>query len=429
MASSKLGRTVHVARSNRVVDYIDAHLCDPLDMHTLAAVANFSPWHFHRIYQAAMGETVTARVRRRRLETAAALLLASPPAAVQSIALESGFCSAEVLTRSFKARFGVTPSAWRQGAHHDWADARRLQLRSMHRTLRDPGHTHERLSADALPTRHPSTRSNTQDGGMPVALKTFAARRVVYMRHVGPYGDPRIERLWQRFVTWASYTGLVAGNRLFLGVSRDSADITMPHQCRYDTCIEVAGAFNPPRDVGTQLVPGGLFACTGFTGSSDDINDAWLRLCAMCIPDRGYQPDGRPCIEIYGTEVVVVPETGRFSCELCLPVRPILVRLRRTRAKPGRDLEAAEFAFGQRRKCDRAAAPAFFRRLTATASWPTAILPVPGMPHVVGKPATLKASLTVIGRPRSAPGRLASAQRRPVRQCVARARGRARSPR
>jgi len=322
IATSTVERTVHVARLNRVVDYIDAHLCDPLDMHTLAAVANFSPWHFHRLYRAAMGETVTARVRRRRLETAAALLLASPPAAVQSIALESGFCSAEVLTRTFKAHFGVTPSAWRQGAHHDWADARRSQLRAIHRTLRDPGRAHERLSTDALSTRHSSERSNLQDGGMPVELKSFAARRVAYMRHVGPYGDPKIARLWQRFVTWASYTGLVAGNRLYLGVGRDSAEIAMPHQCRYDACLEVAGDFNPQRDVGTQLVPGGLFACTGFTGSSDDIYDAWLRLYALCIPDSGYQPDGRPCIEIYGAEVVVEPETGRFSCELCLPVRP-----------------------------------------------------------------------------------------------------------
>ena len=36
----------------------------------------------------------------------------------------------------------------------------------------------------------------------------------------------------------------------------------------------------------------------------------------------GCQPDAWPCIEVYGTDVVVDPETKVFSCGLCLPVRP-----------------------------------------------------------------------------------------------------------
>ena len=103
----------YVARINRVFDYIDEHLADPLDLAKLAAVAFVSPWHFHRVFQALTGETLADRVRRRRVEVAATRLLAQPPAPALTIALDVGFGSPEVFTRAFRAHFGVTPTAWR----------------------------------------------------------------------------------------------------------------------------------------------------------------------------------------------------------------------------------------------------------------------------------------------------------------------------
>ncbi|MCU6498360.1 AraC family transcriptional regulator [Rugamonas sp. A1-17] len=53
---------------NRVLNYIDAHLDQPLELAQLADVANFSRFHFHRIFQSWMGETLGDYARRRRLE-------------------------------------------------------------------------------------------------------------------------------------------------------------------------------------------------------------------------------------------------------------------------------------------------------------------------------------------------------------------------
>ena len=129
-------RHAYIARINRVVDHIDAHLAEPLDLHKLAAVAHFSPWHFHRIFQALTGETLAERVRRRRLEVAAGRLLASPPAPALNIALDVGFASPEVFTRAFRAHFGVTPSAWRRGAYREWTAQHRAQLSKIHQADR-----------------------------------------------------------------------------------------------------------------------------------------------------------------------------------------------------------------------------------------------------------------------------------------------------
>lgn len=56
---------------HRVIEFIDYHLDEPLELDALAAVANFSAFHFHRLFTAWMGETLGEYVRRRRLEVAA----------------------------------------------------------------------------------------------------------------------------------------------------------------------------------------------------------------------------------------------------------------------------------------------------------------------------------------------------------------------
>ncbi|HMV69042.1 MAG TPA: helix-turn-helix domain-containing protein, partial [Myxococcota bacterium] len=64
-------------RVARALRYAERHVGDPdaaLDLDALAAVAAMSPYHFHRLFRAAVGEPVSAWVRRLRLERAATLL-------------------------------------------------------------------------------------------------------------------------------------------------------------------------------------------------------------------------------------------------------------------------------------------------------------------------------------------------------------------
>ena len=56
-----LQRRSYTARINRVMDHIDAHLDETLDLQALAGVAQFSPFHFHRLFQSLTGETLANR--------------------------------------------------------------------------------------------------------------------------------------------------------------------------------------------------------------------------------------------------------------------------------------------------------------------------------------------------------------------------------
>jgi AraC family transcriptional regulator len=314
-------RASYIGRINRVLDHIDARLAEPLDLEVLASVANFSPWHFHRVFRAMTGETLAERVRRRRLEVAAGRLLASPAAPASSIALDVGFASPEVFTRAFRAHFGVTPSAWRRGAYRAWAAAHGAQLRKIHQA---ESNLHQavaeafRQDRSLWPTGHVNPTGGSK---MDVEVKNLPETRVAYMRNVGPYGGVGIPRTWQRFVAWCDERGLTQPRRTMYGICQDDPDVTPPQKCRYDACIEVDAAFKPEGEVGVQTVAGGRYACAKFAGTSAEVHKAWGRFVGEWMPDSGYQADDRPAIELYDKDFVMDEKTGAFSCRLCMPVR------------------------------------------------------------------------------------------------------------
>jgi AraC family transcriptional regulator len=314
-------RDSYSARINRVVDHIDGHLAETLDLNTLASVAYLSPWHFHRVFHAMTGETLADRVRRRRLEVAATRLLARPPVPALRVALDAGFGSAEVFTRAFKAHFGVTPTAWRRGAFRQWSERHRVELSKIHQADRKANQAAvERFfeNSEVWPLGRVPTVSGAR---MNVAIKTLPQARVAYMRHVGPYGSSGITLTWQRFADWCASQGFLRPRRRMYGITLDSPDVTPPERCRYDACVEVDASFTLEGEVGVQTIPAGRYACASFTGASTVIHDAWMRFFAEWLPDSNYMVDDRPIMELYDSDFSIDPETGAFACLLCMPIR------------------------------------------------------------------------------------------------------------
>lgn len=62
----------YLKRINVIVEYINNHLDENIDLGMLAEMSGFSPWHFHRIVRAFLGEPVGAFITRVRVETALA---------------------------------------------------------------------------------------------------------------------------------------------------------------------------------------------------------------------------------------------------------------------------------------------------------------------------------------------------------------------
>ncbi len=101
-------------RVYRAMKYISRHIDSELTLEEVASSAALSPFHFHRIFYAVLGETVADFTRRLRVELAANRLLAKPCRDISSIALEGGFSGSQNFAKAFKRRFGVTASEYRK---------------------------------------------------------------------------------------------------------------------------------------------------------------------------------------------------------------------------------------------------------------------------------------------------------------------------
>jgi AraC family transcriptional regulator len=96
-----------------VVDAIEDRLDEELKLSTLAQLAGFSDFHFHRVFQTMVGDSVMEYVRKRRL-VRAACQVAYTDEKLLNIALDHGFGTPETFIRAFRRLYGMTPGEFRR---------------------------------------------------------------------------------------------------------------------------------------------------------------------------------------------------------------------------------------------------------------------------------------------------------------------------
>src|SRR5690606_10509249 len=94
-------------RIQRALDYIAAHLDQPIRLADVARAAALSEHHFHRIFRAVMDETVGEYLTRQRMQTAALMLAYHDDLSVTEIGLACGYSSSSNFSKAFSRFFGV----------------------------------------------------------------------------------------------------------------------------------------------------------------------------------------------------------------------------------------------------------------------------------------------------------------------------------
>jgi AraC-like DNA-binding protein len=113
------------AMTARVQAFIDHHLGDPgLSPGMIAAAHHISVRALHKLYETE-GQTVTASIRRRRLERCRQDLLdpALPGRPAAAVGARWGFPDATAFSRAFRAAYGLPPAGYRAlhgGGHRTW---------------------------------------------------------------------------------------------------------------------------------------------------------------------------------------------------------------------------------------------------------------------------------------------------------------------
>lgn len=319
----------YIARINRVIDYIENHIDRNLTLEELARTANFSKYHFHRIFRAMLGETLGRFISRVRLEKAATRLVQNPRTSILEIALECGYSGSAAFAKAFKEKFGMSAGQWRVEKSKDFQFEGR-NLGKLNGNLRQHlGKAGKDSTASSFYIeRHTPTqiwRMTMDDNRLKkIEVKEMPDLHVAYIRHTGPYKNDNalFKELFGRICTWAGPRGLFGNPDVqMLAVYHDDPNITEEENLRVSVCITMPESIPVDGEVGAMTVPGGKFAVARFVINDDEFETAWNQVMGEWLPQSGYQPDDRLCYEIYPENPEDHPE-HKITVDICVPVKP-----------------------------------------------------------------------------------------------------------
>lgn len=102
----------YVQKFNNLMDYIDTHYMEDLNLEDIAESIGFSKFHFSRLFKQYTNFTFCDYLCYRRIKVAEELL-AEPDLSITEIAMQSGFPSISTFNRLFKQHKNCTPSEYR----------------------------------------------------------------------------------------------------------------------------------------------------------------------------------------------------------------------------------------------------------------------------------------------------------------------------
>lgn len=300
MSRPDTAKTYH-ERMLGVLVHIQEHLDEPLPLEELAAVAHFSPFHFHRVFEGMVGETIMAHIRRLRLERAALRLKFSEQPVTQ-IALEAGYEAHEAFTRAFRKHFGQSPTEYRAAQQPGAAPA-------------VPSGVHYVPQGRVTALNTPATGATA----MQAAIKQVAPQRVAFIRHTGPYKE--VGTAWQKLCMWAGPRGLMGPQTRMLGLCHDDPDVTPPEKLRYDACLTVGPQVAAEGEVGVQTIAGGDYAMALHEGPYENLGQSYAWLCGQYIASQGREPRAAPPFEVYLNNPQMAPP-DQLRTEIYVPLEP-----------------------------------------------------------------------------------------------------------
>ncbi|WP_368622566.1 GyrI-like domain-containing protein [Paraburkholderia sp. BR13444] len=327
----------------RIARVVEAILVEPGARHTLdslAAVAHMSPYHFHRIYRALMGESVVDTVKRLRLAEAAQRL--TDAAQVTAVAHDAGYDSPQAFARAFRDFAGVSPSEFRTRQRHlvgnpaaSAASAASAALARTRRTAHARIAQHREGDCIGVDGSRDEYAENQSTPALPsVEVIEIAPLDVLCLRHDGPVvtiGQTfhtlmttlRCDEnpvLQQRVGICAPDPSMAGGLCYHAGVVAGSPAAFSDAMRRLDDAAQRSRVAGPPPGIEPLRLEGGLYAVHRLVGPYALISPTFRALYSGWLPRSGYRRDQRPGLELYRS----APDRGALHpciTDLLLPIR------------------------------------------------------------------------------------------------------------
>lgn len=310
-------REEYVTRINRVQDYIDENLAEKFSLLQLSKVANFSSYHFHRIFCTMTGETLFQYIQRIRLEKAAFILITDPKVTITQIAIDCGFANQASFAKAFKNNFNLTASEIRK-------------KNNIYKKLKIKNNSNMRKVLNEIIPYNIDTMNKQSlysqidfDFSYTIEVKKISPMRVVYIRHTGDYKENTalFKELFEKLYKWAYARNLINSTETkWLTLCHDTINLTDDNKLRISVCMTIPEDFTTNENIGILTIPGGRYVIGNFELKENQYQHAWNLLFREWLPHSGYQPDDRLCFELYPSKKSL---GGKKNVEIYIPIKPL----------------------------------------------------------------------------------------------------------
>lgn len=301
-------RKEYIGRINKAIDFIESNISENLNLDEVAEIANFSKFHFHRIFGAMVGETLNAYIKRIRMQRSASLLVGTAYS-IAEICDMLGFNSQAAFARAFKDYYEISASEFR-----------RIGLEEYSKISKTDSNINQLQLTYA---NYISNVKNIQKNRliMKVEVKNLDDMHVAYCSHVGSFSE--IGNAFGRLIKWAGPRGILNDpNVKTIGLYHDDPSVTEQSKLRSSACIIVSKDTKVDGEVGKKTIIGGKYAMARFELGPTEFQQAWNQVMGEWLPSSGYVCDDKLPFEMYHGDLEEHPE-GKFIVDICVPIKPM----------------------------------------------------------------------------------------------------------
>ncbi len=296
----------YIKRINLALKFIDHHLDSKLSLESIAEIAHYSPFHFHRIFKAIIGETLNSYINRRRIEKTASVLLHKQEVSITELSLQYGFTSNSSFTRAFKNFYGVSPTQFRKLRPSKFSKISKVESKNGQENL-----IFEKYICNI------NNHLNWIKMNATIEIKEIPELNFASITHLGVDG---VENAFDRLIRWATPKGLMQNPEAKMGrIFHDSFKITAPNKVRMSICLLTNEPFIVEGEISAVTIKKCKCIVGRFEITPNDFEKSWSGLFVW-MNHNGYKKAEENPFEIYHNDFRKHPE-HKFIVDLYIPIQ------------------------------------------------------------------------------------------------------------
>jgi AraC family transcriptional regulator len=297
----------------KVLEYIQLNLSEDLSLEILAGVANYSPFHFQRLFTEQVGETPKQYIIRLRLERMAHFLKLFPEMSISDLSLESGFASLSTFSRAFKNYFGISAD--------EYKNLPATQYRKISKANSKKSKTSAVFSPDICARDFSKEEIMDWIKKVNITTKRQQGYKIIYTSTCLKTNDA-ISLAFRELCRWAEPRGLLTSETRFTGLLLDVPFITPMEKCRYWAGISVPQHIQLPGESSITEVPDGLYATYSMKGNLLAMVKSLVFFSHGWLNESGYAIKSINGFEVFSENPADKPSETIIR-EIMIPVCPV----------------------------------------------------------------------------------------------------------